>query len=116
MCEWTSQGAELTIQSTFRRILLSLLILCLAAPALALPVAGHDHMAMSAPARGGGHHPAPDSRTSKAKHECIGCIAPVAAIAAPIRPFVFIEKRSRPASDYRTPDATDGPETPPPQF
>ena len=100
----------------FRRILMSLLILCLAAPALALPVAGHNHMAMSASAHGGGHHPAPVNETSKAKHECIGCISPVAAIAAPARPFVFVEPRGLPVSDYRSPHATAGPETPPPQF
>ena len=100
----------------FRRFLMTFLILCLAAPAMALPVGGHDHAAAVATDPGGGHHSMPQDRAAPVKHECIGCIAPVAAIAAPIRPFVFIEKRSRPASDYRTPDATDGPETPPPQF
>ena len=100
----------------FRRILMSLLILCLAAPALALPVAGHNHMAVSASADGDGHHSAPESRTSKAKHECIGCIAPAAGIAALIAPFLYVQPRSHPVGDDRTPHATDGPETPPPQF
>ncbi len=93
---------------------MSLLILCLAAPAL--PVAGHDHMAMSAPGHGDGHHSAPVSETSKVKHECIGCISPVAAIAVPASPFVFVEPRGLPVGDYRSPHATAGPETPPPQF
>lgn len=104
-----------------RRILMSLLILCLAAPALALPVAGHVQTSVVTAHHGEKHNAMPgdsmpDHGTSQAKHECIGCIAPVAAIAAPGRPFVFVEPRRRPVSDYRTPDATDGPETPPPQF
>lgn len=78
-----------------RRLLACLLILCLAAPALA--VSQHcqsEAEATSADAVHHGHHkpeqPAPKP-AGAAAHDCIGCIAPYSdGLRLSARPFVFV--------------------------
>lgn len=63
-----------------RRLILALLTLCLAAPALALP-AGCPPPVPAASASHAGHHQrdsAPTHDAAMAGHQCIGCIAPIA--------------------------------------
>jgi len=109
----------------FRRLLMTLLIACLALPAAAMPLvhgpapapqlqpqhhatmmAGHEH---HAPAR----HSEPQHQA--AQHDCIGCIAPLAGLAAPALQHLQPAELPRPALADRLGATRTGPETPPPR-
>lgn len=97
-----------------RRIAIILLILGLAVPAAAMPVAHH------APQVSAEHHhhgqpgnPAP--APAKAKHECIGCIAPLDRAPAPLAGPPLRAALARPALADELPETRAGPDTPPPR-
>lgn len=106
-----------------RRLLLALLSLCLAVPAMAMPLGmdrapmPHETMAMAGHGHHGSHHSIPngDRGDHAGKHECIGCAVsdtPVARLAAEWRPTPQLV---RPALAQRLGDARAGPEVPPPR-
>ncbi len=73
-----------------RRLLLMLLMACLAAPALAMPGHCEPQPKETVEAVHEGHQAAPDDETGKAHkavqhgaRDCIGCIAPYHALTAP---------------------------------
>ena len=105
----------------FRRLLMTLLIACLALPAAAMPLihglapapqhhatmmAGHEH---HAPARQN------EPQHQAAQHDCIGCIAPLAGPAAPAALLLAPAELPRPALADRLGATRAGPETPPPR-
>ena len=105
----------------FRRLLMTLLIACLALPAAAMPLvhgqapAPQHHAMMMA----GHEHHAPNHQTQPqhqaAQHDCIGCIAPLGGLAAPAAQLLSPAALPRPALADRLGAMRAGPETPPPR-
>ena len=100
-----------------RRLFLALLIACLAAPAVAMPVHCAPPAHQQAMAHHGGHHggtnqaPAP----APAQHDCIGCIAPYAAHpAGPGAPFHGRPPLGEAQTSFHA-LAPPAPDTPPPR-
>jgi hypothetical protein len=98
----------------FRRLCLFLLILCLALPAAAAPLhcapvtvhaAGHSE-----------HHGKREAPVQQAaQHDCIGCIAPYAAVAPwPAAPLVTPPRQTS-LDHLLLARLTAGPDTPPPR-
>lgn len=100
-----------------RRLLLSLLIACLAIPAIVAPVSAapathHETMAMNA--TDCHHKPAPMA-PSHCQKDCIGCIAPYAGVPPLHRPAL---NAAAPLAEYGEDQIAGigpGPETPPPR-
>lgn len=96
-----------------KRLLMALLIMCLAAPAMAMPVAqpstmpGMEHCHQAAPAQ---------SLPPQAHHDCIGCIASYAgAPKAPDRlPFPALPPMA--LAGRALPITSLAPDTPPPRI
>lgn len=109
-----------------RRFLLAVLIACLAVPAAAMPLA---HPVMEAPAATAemSHaataavdchgKPAPHHQQTPApaKHDCIGCIAPLGFLPAATAPLMLAGQPPIPALVTNAALARAGPETPPPK-
>ncbi|HQV02802.1 MULTISPECIES: hypothetical protein [unclassified Novosphingobium] len=102
-----------------RRLFLSLLAICLALPALAMPT-GHAMAQMpsaKAQADHNCHQPAKQApqQDHGQKHECIGCIARydgmVPSLAAPIP----VEAQPTVPFSVQMPQTRAGPDTPPPK-
>lgn len=91
------------------------MIACLAAPAVAMPMAQPDRPTIAA-----GHcddqprRDAPDTPRA-ALHGCIGCVAPIAVTPAPPEPVAIAPAPYRQAYRSLTPNPRDGPDTPPPR-
>ncbi|MBS0475106.1 MAG: hypothetical protein JSR28_08135 [Proteobacteria bacterium] len=99
-----------------RRVLMLLLLIGLALPAMAAPASHGGAMqhdaAMAMDHMDHHRHPAPVHQA--AKHDCIGCIAPYhdrIAVLAPPLPHPLLEQRPVQA----LPSVRAGPETPPPK-
>ena len=106
-----------------RRLLLALLIACLAFPAAAMPMlhSGMDreseaHHAMMAHEH---HHAMPasdhDDGMAGQMHDCIGCMARYDGLALPEAPFVPAELVRCIAGPAQIAGSGPGPETPPPR-
>lgn len=75
-----------------RRLLLVLLTLALAAPAVAMPLhceempamGDGDMLAMGAMAAMPGDQPGHPAKSAPPSHDCIGCIAPLAGLPGPL--------------------------------
>jgi hypothetical protein len=99
-----------------RRLVLFLLIACLALPATAAPMAGAPQGARMAATPCHGDAPLPDQAPQPmAKHQCIGCVPPVTQstdFAAPteLRGIIGIVPLRQ-----RLKGLTDHPATPPPR-
>ncbi len=99
----------------FRRLLLLVLTLCLAAPAVAMPlapVAGHD-LAMA-----DCHGQAPDTKEQSreaADHGCIGCVAPFKIAFASGESALPIAPPVLPSLSAQRTDLISAPEPPPPR-
>lgn len=109
----------LTLAPMLRRLCLALLILCLSVPA-AMPTGAMAAEAQSAAMEHHRHHHPADSSQHDhgdhaAKHECIGCAAPLdrqpyfMAAPAPRGPL------TRPGLAAILPETRAGPEVPPPR-
>ncbi|CAN5173339.1 hypothetical protein BH10PSE12_BH10PSE12_20010 [soil metagenome] len=109
------------------RLLLALMLACLALPALAGPMvhdaepAGTSMTMAHAGMDHGDHHtgPAPSDKTTPEKsmqHGCIGCIPPSNAFARPVSPagFALALRHARP-NTAAPPACASAPETPPPK-
>lgn len=95
------------------RLLVMLLSLLLALPAVAVP-ACHQPVASGAHAHHAHHDPTPP--TAVATHDCIGCIPPSDWIGARIAcPLVAQDTRRRPAAVPLIPGAIVRPTPPPPR-
>ena len=102
-----------------RRLLLALLTLCLALPATAMPVSLHQDPAVAVT----NHHQHghempvqdPSHHDSTAKHECIGCIAPLAGIGQAPEPPMLIGTPRLPTLARQLLGTVLLPETPPPR-
>lgn len=110
-----------------RRLILSVLIACLAFPAAAMPFLharmGHGpeaHQTMAMPAH---HHAMPASHhddgtagtVTGSAHECIGCMARYDGVALPEVRFVPVELASCIVAPAQVARIEPGPETPPPR-
>lgn len=111
-----------------RRLILALLIACLAFPAAAMPMLhaglGHrgavhqamampaHHHAMSTAPRGGSLH---DDDMSGQMHECIGCMARYDGVVLPQAPLVPVERARCSVAPTPIARTGPGPETPPPR-
>lgn len=109
-----------------RRFLLAVLIACLAVPAAAMPLA---HPVMGAPAAAamassaapaemdchGKPAPHHQQTPAPAKHDCIGCIAPLGFVPAATAPLMLAGQPPIPALVTNAALARAGPETPPPK-
>jgi hypothetical protein len=99
----------------FRRLCMFLLIACLAAPAIAAPLHCGPLPVVEVAAHPSHHsdREAPSERA--AKHDCIGCIAPLAAAVAPAEVPFPSASRKKPISELRIAGNASGPDTPPPR-
>lgn len=101
------------------RMMLALLIACLALPAMAAPHAAHAipprpmTMTMAHEHPSGHDMPAPDPIAPK--HECIGCIPPTYGLARVIRPQRFAPFRPVTTNVPVRAGALSLPATPPPR-
>ena len=110
-----------------RRLILSLLIACLAFPAAAMPFLharmGHGpeaHQTMAMPAR---HHAMPASHhddgtagtVTGSAHECIGCMARYDGVAAPEAPVLAADLPCCIVAPAQIAGTGPGPETPAPR-
>ncbi|MBS0483190.1 MAG: hypothetical protein JSR96_13805 [Proteobacteria bacterium] len=103
----------------FRRLLMTLLIACLAVPAMAMPGMNHAAQRASSPMAGSCHemqrHAPGKAPPVHEQHQCIGCVpapAPAAQVEGPceVRGVVALAIQPQPlAGGFRTP------ETPPPR-
>lgn len=104
-----------------KRLLLAFLTLCLAFPAIALPIAGECHgMPAGQAAEAAAHHehgtaPTGQDQGSTGQHDCIGCIAPVMPITYVPAGRPDHADRIRPGIAQALPEARAGPDTPPPK-
>lgn len=104
-----------------RRLLLALLIACLAAPAMAAPgvhLPVHRHTAPSAAMHA--HHQAPPATPREdaacgTAHECIGCLARYDGVAPLATPGLTPVSPLQPRASVQLVGARYGPETPPPR-
>lgn len=95
----------------FRRLWLALLMACLALPAMAAPL----HCVSVAQASAHHGHREQDKASPPQQHDCIGCIAPFAALTAPDTATLPPVAREKPHDDLRLARAASGPDTPPPR-
>lgn len=101
-----------------QRLLMALLIACLALPAAAMPVhgipaSGHDHGAMAHE-----HHvPVKQQQHGEPakQHDCIGCIAPIDGLPMTAEGDLSPSQQLRPALAPALLAIRAGPETPPPR-
>jgi hypothetical protein len=99
-----------------RRLLLTLLTLCLALPA-ALPVEAAVQPAPFAMTEHHRHHqPADHAQHDQGKHGCIGCATPVGRGPELLGVPQLRGPSNRPALAVRLPETRAGPEVPPPRF
>lgn len=102
-----------------RRLFLSLLAICLALPALAMP-AGHAMAQMPAAQTQSGHDCHKSSQQAPPqdhgqKHECIGCIARYDGMAAALGAPIAVEALPTAQLAVQLPQTRAGPDTPPPK-
>lgn len=101
-----------------RRLLALILVACLALPALPAPVLaatqGEPLAQMAMPGHGC-HDSAPAKHNIAPKHECIGCIAPLHGIAAPLAGAPIDHGLRNPALSPQLGHLRAGPATPPPR-
>lgn len=94
------RGSGIYIATMLRRVLLALLALCLALPAIGMPAAAQTpaggHEMASGPCHDGAKREFPLSSHSAARHDCIGCAAPSVPPVVAARGRV---PRSLPAAD-----------------
>ena len=99
-----------------QRLLMALLIACLALPAAAMPLhgspaSGHDHAAMAH------EHHAPVKQQQQdepaTQHDCIGCIAPIDGLPMTVGGDLSPSRQLRPALAPALLAIRAGPETPP---
>ena len=109
-----------------RRVILAMLIACLAFPAAAMPMLhtqmGHGPQPMMATAGNGistHHHGSPASRhddgMAAQTHECIGCMARYDGVALPETPLMPTQRARCVVAEAQIPGTDPGPEAPPPR-
>ena len=95
-----------------RRLLLALLVACLALPAAAAPL--HCAQASAAAMHGDGHHREAPQQAMPA-HDCIGCVAPFADAAPMLASEWYPPSPRLILSALPLARQASGPDTPPPR-
>ena len=117
--EWTARPPSRYDALMIKRLLMIVLIACLAIPAVAAPLCHSVGQPSPVAVHHGGHHDStPTAPWEKAQliHGCIGCIAPLYSSLQPreLKRMLAIPKSSSIA--HGLPRSRDGPDTPPPRF
>lgn len=102
-----------------RRMLMFLLVACLALPATASPLLCVEQAEPAATMHGGVHdtHQTPEKAPERplAQHDCVGCIAPFAGTGPIAAPGWFAPAPAPSHSDLLIARQASGPDTPPPR-